>query len=173
MPFIAKITTGTALFSLDFVIILAAWPIVLWVGGPHLEALSSLLQDPRGFIYPLLNLLLLFAMGLYRREAILEAGRAFTRVPLVVGMGATLAALVSLSLPVLTGHAASLVQRDRAAVFALATMCFTLCAWAARLVLHGLLRGQVLRRRLLIVGAGQRAWDLLLMLGKAAACTTT
>jgi sugar transferase (PEP-CTERM system associated) len=51
-------------------------------------------------------------------------------------------------------------------VFALATVCFSLCAWVARLALYGLLRRRVLRRRLLIVGAGQRAWDLLLILGR-------
>ncbi len=49
-------------------------------------------------------------------------------------------------------------------VFAVATVCFTLCAWTARLALHALLRRHVLRRRLLIIGAGQRAWDLLLLI---------
>ena len=45
------------------------------------------LVDARGFTYPAFDLLMLFAMGLYRRDAILETGRSLTRVPLVVGMG--------------------------------------------------------------------------------------
>ena len=43
-------------------------------------------------------------------------------------------------------------------------MSFT--AFLSRLVLSGLLERRVLRRHLLVVGAGQRAWDLLRMLSK-------
>ena len=55
--------------------------------------------------------------------------------------------------------------RDQAMLFGLAVVNFTFCAFVARLVIDVLVRRHVLRRRLLIVGAGQRAWDLLQMLG--------
>jgi sugar transferase (PEP-CTERM system associated) len=162
----SKATTGTALFALDSALLLAAWPTVLWFARSDMAQLFSLPGDARGFIFPLFDLLFLFAMGLYRRDAILDAGRSFTRVPLVVGMGAILSVLTALALPLVTGRTDLPGQRNQAALFALATVCFTVCAWIARLALHGLLRRRVLRRRLLIVGAGQRAWDLLLMLGR-------
>jgi exopolysaccharide biosynthesis polyprenyl glycosylphosphotransferase len=159
-----KSTTGTALFALDSTLILAAWPFVLRGGRTDASELFMLPGDPSGYIYPVFDLILLFAMGLYRRDAILEVARSFTRVPMVVGMGASLSARTSIVLPLLAGHGRSHV--DQTAVFAVATICFTLCAWTARLTLHGLLRRHVLRRRLLIVGAGQRAWDLVSMLGR-------
>jgi exopolysaccharide biosynthesis polyprenyl glycosylphosphotransferase len=159
-----KSTTGTALFALDSTLILAAWPFVLRGGRQDASDLFTLPGDPSGYIYPVFDLILLFAMGLYRRDAILEVARSFTRVPMVVGMGASLSARASIVLPLLAGQGRSHV--DQTAVFAVATICFTLCAWTARLTLHGLLRRHVLRRRLLIVGAGQRAWDLVSMLGR-------
>ncbi len=159
-------TTGTALFFLDSGLILATWPMVLWITRPNGGEVLLPHGDLRGFIYPVFDLILLFAMGLYRRDAIVEEGRSFTRVPLVVGMGAALSVLICLALPLLVRYGAPLSEHDQAAVFALAAVCFTLCAWIARLTLHLLLRRRVLRRRLLIVGAGQRAWDLLLMLGR-------
>ena len=82
----SKTTTGTVLFGLDTILIFGLWPLVLWVSRPDALLLFALPLDSRGIGYPAFDLLLLFAMGLYRREAILEAGRSLTRVPLVVGM---------------------------------------------------------------------------------------
>ncbi|WP_428484927.1 TIGR03013 family XrtA/PEP-CTERM system glycosyltransferase [Rhodopila sp.] len=159
-------TTGTVLFLLDAGLILLAWPVVLWLGRSGFTDLFSLPADPRGLLYPACELLVLFAMGLYRRDAILEERRSFSRVPLVVGMGAALSVLISLGLPMVTSRATPVGRLDQAQIFTLATVSFTACAFVARLVLHLLLRQHRLRRRLLIVGAGQRAWDLLLMLGR-------
>jgi sugar transferase (PEP-CTERM system associated) len=105
-------------------------------------------------------------MGMYRRDAILEAGRSLTRVPLVVGMGATLAILVSLVQPLVSPWAVMPGGRDQAMLFGLAVVSFTLCAFLARIVIDVMVRRHILRRRLLVVGAGQRAWDLLHMLGR-------
>ena len=162
----SKTTTGTVLFGLDAVLVLAAWPLVLLFVRPGLLPLSALPMDARGWSYPLFDLLLLFAMGLYRREAVLELGRSLTRVPLVVAMGAALAVLLSFIQPVLIAGAATPGGQTQAVLFALAFVAFTVCAFAARIVIDLLLRQHVLRRRLLIIGAGQRAWDLLLMLGR-------
>ncbi|MGD0108346.1 MAG: TIGR03013 family XrtA/PEP-CTERM system glycosyltransferase [Rhodopila sp.] len=168
---VSKSTTGTVLFTLDALLILAVWPLVMWLFRLDVLSLSVLRWDARGLAYPVLDLLLLFAMGLYRRDAIQESGRSLTRVPLVVGMGAALASLVSLIQPVLMPAAAMPAAampagRDQAMLFGLAVVTFTFCAFMARLVIYALIRSRVLRRRLLIVGAGQRAWDLLLMLGR-------
>jgi sugar transferase (PEP-CTERM system associated) len=162
----ANTTTGTVLFALDTALIVAVWPLVLWLFRPNALALLDLLRDSRGLDYPLLDLLLLFAMGLYRRDAIQETGRSLTRVPLAVGMGAALAIVVSAVQPLLVPSAPMAAGADQAMLFGLAVVTFTLCAFLARLVIDVLVRRRVLRRRLLIVGAGHRAWDLLLMLGR-------
>lgn len=162
----SKTTTGTVLFGLDILLILALWPFVLWISRPDFAAVFSLASGARGLTYPVFDLLLLFAMGLYRREAVLELGQSLTRVPLVVGMGAAIVIVLSMLLPELTSEATPIGGRDQAMFFAIAVMTFTLCAYMARMVIDVLVRRHVLRRRLLIVGAGQRAWDLLVMLGR-------
>jgi sugar transferase (PEP-CTERM system associated) len=168
----SKTTTGAVLFVLDTVLILALWPAVLLLSRLDILSLfafpmlASPPSDVRGLIYPLFDLLLLFAMGLYRRDAILHAGRSLTRVPLVVGMGATLAIMLSLALAQLVPSGAVPGGRDQTMLFGLAVFTFTCCAFLARLVIDVMVRSRILRRRLLVVGAGQRAWDLLHMLGR-------
>jgi sugar transferase (PEP-CTERM system associated) len=162
----SKTTTGRVLFALDALLLLAVWPAVLWSSRPDASSLFISVSDQRGFTYPLFDLLLLFAMGLYRRDAILEVGRSLTRVPLVVGMGAALATLVSAVQPLLMPRATTPGVADQAMLFGLAVVTFTGCAFLARLAIDVMIRRHVLRRQLLIVGAGQRAWDLMLMLGR-------
>ena len=161
-PCILQATTGLTLFTLDTVLVTLAWPVVLWAAcrdpGSPWNSGSALL-------YPLANLLLLYAMGLYRREAFVERRHAIARVPLIVGMGAAIAlGGCTLLAHLAPGTFGARDFRDEALVFALALVCFTVCAIVARLVLDILLRRRVLRRPLLVVGAGARAWDLLHML---------
>jgi sugar transferase (PEP-CTERM system associated) len=163
---LSKTTTGTVLFGLDAVLVLALWPVVLWLSRPGLLGLSMLTVDARAVTYPVFDLLMLFAMGLYRRDAVVDLTRSLTRVPLVVGMGASLAVLLSLGEPLLLANSATPGGQNQAMLFALAFVAFTACAFAARLTVNLLVRRHVLSRRLLIIGAGQRAWDLLLMLGR-------
>jgi sugar transferase (PEP-CTERM system associated) len=164
---LSRTTTGTVLFALDALLLLSVWPLVLWLSGlGFFRFLVALPWDARGIDYPLFDLLLLFAMGLFRREAIQEAGRSLGRVPLVVGMGAVLAILVSLIQPLVVPGAVAPGGRDQATLFGLAVVTFTVCAFLARLIIDVMIRSRILRRRLLIVGAGQRAWDLLHMLGR-------
>jgi sugar transferase (PEP-CTERM system associated) len=152
------------LFALDALLVLAVWPGVLWLSHPDVSALLALPENMRSLAYPASNLLLLFAMGLYRRDAVLDAWRSVTRVPLVVGLGAGLGFLLSLVQSLVLRLAALPALPDQALWFALAVSTFTFCAFLARLVITILVRCHVLRRRLLIVGAGRRAWELLLML---------
>ena len=163
---LSKTTTGTVLFALDTLLVLVFWPASLVASQPDAMSLFLPPTDARGFGYPVFDLLLLFAMGLYRRDAIQETGRSLTRVPLIVGMGAALAILASLLPPLLVPSAVVPGGRDQLMLFGVAVVTFTLCAFLARLVIDVMVRRHVLRRRLLVVGAGQRAWDLLLMLGR-------
>jgi sugar transferase (PEP-CTERM system associated) len=158
-------TTGSVLFVLDLAFVVVAWPMVLWAAYPAFVLGVIRPLDLRGVTYPLTDLLLLYAMGLYRRDAILWTGRSLSRVPLVVGMGALLTVLCSIVLPRL--NSALFAQpggSNETFGFALAFLAFTFCAFGARLVVDVLLQRRVLRRHLLVVGAGQRAWDLLRML---------
>jgi len=161
------ITSGTALFILDAILALLAWPIALWASRYDLSALTAYPLDIRPLIYPPADLLLLFAMGLYRRDALMETGKSLSRVPLVVGMGAAVSIMICQTLTALAPDTfAQPGGRDQAILFAVATVAFTGCAFAGRLFLNVLLSRRVLVRRLLIVGAGQRAWDLLRMITK-------
>jgi sugar transferase (PEP-CTERM system associated) len=158
-------TMARSLFLIDVTLVVVLWPVAWWL--VRNEAVTA---DIRGLGYPLADLLLLYAMGLYRREAFVAKHHSATRVPMVVGMG-VIAALLSqgvvawLMPSILSGHG----WRDDAVVTGLAFLCFTLCALLARVALAVLLRRRLLRRQLLVVGAGMRAWDLLRMLTKEGA----
>jgi len=151
-----------SLFALDVALMAVAWPAVLWLGGIHVGGPLRFLTDIRALIYPMSNLLLLYAMGLYRREAFVEKYRSAVRVPLVVGMGGVAALILCVMASWIAPSA--IASGDQALILGLAVLCFTLCAFVARVVLDVLLRRRVLRRQLLVVGAGVRAWDLSRML---------
>jgi sugar transferase (PEP-CTERM system associated) len=164
---LSRFTPANVLFVLDLLCILIVWPSVLLSAYPSLAVHLIPPLDLRGIIYPLADLLLLYAMGLYRRDAILWTSRSLSRVPLIVAMGAILTVGLSQLSP---SFGSTLFERlggrDETVGFGLAFLSFTLCAFVARLVVDALLQRQVLRRHLLVVGAGQRAWDLLRMLSK-------
>jgi FlaA1/EpsC-like NDP-sugar epimerase len=160
-------TTGAVLFALDAALVALAWPLVLLASRPTVATPLAIPTDLRGVAYPVLDLLVLYAMGLYRREAIVALWQALARVPLVVGMGAVVVAALTESLGALDSDVFLRAGgRDQAVGFALAMLCFTFCAFLARAMLHILLAWRVLHRRVMVVGAGQRAWELLHMLGK-------
>ncbi|MEI7713618.1 MAG: hypothetical protein WCI94_19445, partial [Rhodospirillales bacterium] len=152
-------TTGSALFLLDLALVLLIWPLTLWIGRPGSLSVFGQPFDIRLLAYPAGVMLVLYAMGLYRRDALLEPRKTATRIPLVVGMGGVLA--------ILTSVVAGLVApdtfgwyggRDQAMLFGLATVALTLAVLLARVGFSFLLHLRVLRRRLLVVGAGQRAY---------------
>ena len=169
-PRLLQATMARSLFTLDVALVAIAWPVALWLVRFEVAGLHPGTADIRGLVYPLANLLLLYAMGLYRREAFVEKHHSTVRVPTVVGMGVVAALMLcvvasSLMPWMFSGH----TWRDDVLVCGLAFVCFTLCAFAARVVLDFLLRRRLLRRQLLVVGAGMRAWDLAWMLTKEGA----
>jgi sugar transferase (PEP-CTERM system associated) len=163
-------TMARSLFVLDLALVAVAWPMILWLVKSDVVGLLSIPGDMRGLVYPLSDLLLLYAMGLYRREAFVEKHRSAKRVPLVVGMGVVISLIICAVPSRLAPSAfAPRAWRDEILILWLAFLCFTLCAFAARVVLDLLLRRRLLRRQLLVVGAGSRAWDLVQMLSKEGA----
>jgi sugar transferase (PEP-CTERM system associated) len=106
-------------------------------------------------------MLLLYSLGLFRREALIEPGRGLQRVPFAAGLGAFAATcVVAILLLVLEGQ----VPAGLAELFVTAAVAFTLAGAAARVVFRALRRMRLFRRRMLIVGAGRRAWDLVWLL---------
>jgi sugar transferase (PEP-CTERM system associated) len=158
-------TMARSLFLIDMAMVMMLWPVAWW-----LLRNDAVTGDIRGLVYPLSDVLLLYAMGLYRREAFVAKHHSAMRVPMVVGMGVIAALLFQ---AVIAGLAPSILafhsRRDDAMIAGLAFLCFTFCALVARIVLGILLRRRLLRRQLLVVGAGMRAWDLLRMLTKEGA----
>ena len=74
-PRIMQATLARSLFALDVVLVAVAWPLVLGLSQIDIADLVRVPADIRGLIYPLSDLLLLYAMGLYRREAFVEMHR--------------------------------------------------------------------------------------------------
>ncbi len=169
-PGFLRLSVAWTLFALDVALVAAAWPAALWLA--RIEAGIALTPplDPFVVICPLSDLLLLYAMGLYRREAMVDKRHSTARVPLVAGMGVAVAVTAGISLTnLMPGRFAAGGPSGDGALLGLAVVCFTGCALTARLILDVLVRRRWLRRQLLVVGAGARAWDLLRMLTKEGA----
>src|SRR5689334_11228245 len=89
-PRLLQATMAWSLFILDLALVAILWPIGLWLARADVAGLLSNAAVARGLIFPLTDLLLLYAMGLYRREAFVEKHHSALRVPMVVAMGATI-----------------------------------------------------------------------------------
>ncbi|MCX7381185.1 MAG: TIGR03013 family PEP-CTERM/XrtA system glycosyltransferase [Alphaproteobacteria bacterium] len=155
-------SSARVLFGLDALLLLIAAPFVLWFG----TSIGILASARESVLFAPANLLMFFAMGLYRRDAMVALRRTMTRVPVIAGMGAILA--------VGGNFLASLVWQwpvapprdwaDLGAQCSLVVILFSFAAMLARILFRILLRGGLLHRHLLVIGAGARAWDLLFML---------
>lgn len=148
-------TTGAVMFLIDAALAALVWPFVLSL-APHSVGLAA------AALYPASMLMFLYALGLYRRDAILEPRKALSRIPLVVGLGGLTAMAIGQLLPALLPAWPPVV--DTALLFTVAVGCFGSCGIAARLMFMVLRRHRLLRPHLLVVGAGKRAWDLAWML---------
>jgi sugar transferase (PEP-CTERM system associated) len=149
---------GPALLLLDILLAAIAWAAAA-VLLRHLAA-QELPGLPALLLYPAAYLLFLYAFGLYRREALLELRRSLGRAALAAGLGG-LAASVAVALlpPPLGGAGIGLL-------FLASVPGFVLAGGMARAILFGLRRQGAFRRRLLVIGAGRRAWDLMWLLRK-------
>ena len=160
MRTLAALPSGRAMFLLDGAGIMLVWPpvlaLVLWGG----LATPGLLWLAPALLYPALHLLAVYALGLYRRDVVIEFRRSAGRMPLVASLGAAGAAacLAFGGLPYagLGGGAVPLPV--------LAAGCFIGAGVGARATFDALRRRGLFCRRLMIVGAGRRAWDLVWVL---------
>lgn len=152
-------TTGKALFLLDILMALLVWPVVLHLGCWGTECLDATPDGLAVLLYPVANLVALYALGLYRRDAIINTRESLARVPLAVSLGAVATAC---GLAVLVPWIGP--PENRVRLFAGAVLGFFLAGVIARGVFWGLKRGGVFRRKLLVVGAGERARDLVALL---------
>jgi len=149
--------TGSTLLALDIVLIAVVWPLLLWVVWDSIAG-GDPAADTRVLLYPAANLVMLYAMGLHRREAILETRKSLARLPLVVGLGLAGAMVAHYLLGFVVPPSGPV---DQAPMFVAAGGAFLTCGAAARLLLHALLSRGVFRRRLMVVGSGQRAAELM------------
>ncbi len=144
-------SAAVALFLIDTLFVAACWPLSVWLlsegnGNPQNWALAA--------IFATINLVCLYALGLYRRESITDIAEAFRRIPMVVGIAIAAAILVS----------GFLGWRLSPSLCVGAAICFAGCMIFARLTFVALRRHSLFRTRLLVIGAGERAWDLVWIL---------
>ena len=164
-PKMAFTTAGSALFSLDLLLVAVLWPAALSFARPASLAPGLEPWDIRVVAYPAANFLFLYSMGMYRRDALMDQRRTAGRIPLVVLMGATLGFICPVLVALFVSNAVPHYGgRDQAMMFGLAILVFILAAYFARAIFETLMSLRVLHRRLLVVGAGQRAYDLMHML---------
>ena len=152
------LTTSQILIGLDIAAMAAAWPVMLATGlaAPAMAGWQSVVL---GLAYPFANLVALYALGLYRRDSLLETRKSIGRIPFVAALGAIGGAVLAAVLAWPLGPL-PVLARTMIAAFA----CFALCGMGTRVVFRLLRHRGVVRRRLLVVGAGRRAWDLVWML---------
>ena len=160
MRALTTLSSSSAMFLLDGAGILLFWtPVLLmFTGAPAFTVQQATMT---GLLFPVLQLLGLYALGLYRRDVVIELRRSASRIPLVASCAAAAAALllalVGLPLTGVTG---------RLPIPLLAAGCFVTAGVGARFTFDALRRRGLFCRRVLIVGAGRRAWDLVWMLRK-------
>lgn len=152
-------TTGRALFLLDAAAMLVVWPVLLHFGCWGDECFRPTPDGLAALLFPIANLVSLYALGLYRREAIIQTRESLGRVPLAVSLGAVGTAILLVAAGVWIGS-----PGNRVRLFSGAVMGFCLAGLVSRLIFSGLKRRGAFARRLLVVGAGVQAWDLLCML---------
>lgn len=141
---------GPALLALDCAGLLLLWPITMFIVAP---AMPTSQEATALLLYPAIALLAFYALGLYRREAGASLRRALGRVPLAATAGA------------LVGSGVMLFLAPEAVRLGVAAGgCVLTGAAAARVTFDVLRRRGVVCRRLLVLGAGQRAWDLVWLL---------
>lgn len=140
-------TAGTVLFLLDALVAGTAWSVVLHQF--HYQASGLQIGLPI-----LIDLLFLYALGFYRRDNLADTMRANSRAPLAVSLGVIISA-ICLAIVDTTPSAQITVS---------ATFCFCGSAFLARLIFPLFRRNRMFRPRLLVIGAGKRAFDLIWVL---------
>jgi sugar transferase (PEP-CTERM system associated) len=154
----SSLGAARALFVLDLAAVLLAWPLALALVG--VEAGRGLLAL---VLHPAAYLLFAYALGLYRRDALLDPPRALGRVPIAALFGGLSASALLALLPLGAGGEP---MGALGGLMAAAVLGNSAAGAAARIGLAVLRRSGLFHRRILVIGAGQRAWDLAWLLRK-------
>lgn len=154
------------MFVLDAALAMLAWPLVLalMLTTPGIDQHLAQNWLVPALLYPAAMLMFLYALGLYRRDVVLETRKSLGRLPMVLGLGGLTALIGGKLLARVIGGWQE--PADATLLFTAAVGCFGISAVAARLLFRFLRRYRLMRPNLLIVGAGARAWDLVWMLRK-------
>lgn len=158
MPQLASLSTGRAMLLLDIVGMALLWPAAVSVWTES-NVPSLLMATAVMLFYPALNLVALYALGLYRRDVVIDTRRSIGRLPLVTFLGAAGAA-IALAL----GGVSPVGDGGPIPLPVVAAACCLAAGVGARVAFDALRRSGLFCRRLLIVGAGRRAWDLVWVL---------
>ena len=148
-----RMSAASCLVLLDAALAFGLWLVLLTAGPIHL-----LTPTMRWFavpLFPIGALLSLCALGLYRRDALANPRQSVGRAALAALLGSLLGWTAARALGSLADG-----------ILLAATGCFLLASCLARAFLVLLRRHGWFRRRLLIVGAGRRAWDLVWLLNR-------
>lgn len=138
---------GIVLFLLDALVAGLSWPATL-----HLLHIQASGLQIAGFVF--IDLLSLYALGFYRRDSVADTIDANSRVPVAVSLGAVVSVVFSALAKMLPS----------AQIVVTALFCFCGSALLARFVFRLLRRNRLFRPRLLVIGAGKRAFDLIWVL---------
>ncbi len=152
-------TASSALFLLDALLVALFWPLTAWLS---MNGVPPEAWVPQAVILVISNLAFLYALGLYRRDAIIDTGKSLGRIPVTVAISIIVSSLVIGVLSKILSL--ELVGPQLGRIFAAAMGCFTICALIARIIFRVLRRHPMFHTRLLVIGAGARAWDLLWIL---------
>ena len=152
------------MFVLDAIVAMVAWPLVLvlMLATPGIDQHLAQNWLAPALLYPAAMLMFLYALGLYRRDVVLETRKSLGRLPMVLVLGGVTALIGGKLLARTFGGWQE--PADASLLFTAAVGCFGISAVAARLLFRSLRRYRLMRPNLLIVGAGARAWDLVWML---------
>ena len=117
---------GLVLFWLDVAFLILAWRVAVFIAGD-----ASAIGLP-GLLFPACVLMFLYALGLYRREALVEGRRLLGRLPLAAGFGSVTAWLAVSALPGANPIGAQLL-------FLASVPCFAAGGLMARLIMLSLI----------------------------------
>ncbi|HKQ43972.1 MAG TPA: TIGR03013 family XrtA/PEP-CTERM system glycosyltransferase [Rhizomicrobium sp.] len=144
-------TAALALFVMDVLLVGFCWPTAVWLA-------SQGVITPQDWViaamFAAANLACLYALGLYRRESIADTAKALRRIPMVVALATAMVFAVTFATRWPLSPSLCIA----------AVLCFGGSTAAARLTFSSLRRHSLFRTRVLIVGAGERAWDLVWIL---------
>jgi sugar transferase (PEP-CTERM system associated) len=151
------------MFLLDLLVMIAIWPLVLRFGCWGRECFAASPDGLAAVLYPSVNLICLYALGLYRRDAIIDMRGALMRVPVAVSLGAVATGCGMVLLAHLVGPPA-----DRVRMFSGAVLGFCAAGTLARAGFAVLRRAGTFRRRLVVIGAGATGRSIIGFLGAPA-----